>query len=533
MAEDLAFARKASGLTRGLSIFDAFGMGIGNTLPLYGIWFMFMSYAIFPEMNLWIAIIITTVTLGISSPIVWGVLGASMPRSGGDYLYNTRVINPIIGMGASMGMVVGEMYWSIYMATWITQPSLQIIGQYMGWQGLADFAASTWGTFACSVALFVIAFCLISFGWRIYKLVLRPVLLVSLVLTAICFLPMLFRSSGSFIDIWNTTAAQYHSLDYQAFLSAVEKTSGQTLTGGWNWSDTIGGFTATFMLVIYNYVGAYVGGEVKKPGKAMFLAHGWANAITVGLAMLCMAGLTIMVDQKFRVAAAWNQYYGPVEGYKLPWDTSLLGITYMGSGLNSAIGLMLGITWLISTIAIFAIILVFTQRVLFAWGMDRMAPRFLTEISPRWGTPIKGFALVAVLICGFSLIYQVWLKDALTGLMAAGMMTVSVFLVTSISAILLPFRKRMRMIWQASPYSQWKVGRVPVVTIAGLVYFAYVLVLLYYAFLSPRTRDITGKNLFMFAAVWVVGIVWYFAWRQVSKSKAIDIDTAFEELPPE
>ena len=533
MAEELAFARKASGLTRGLSIFDAFGMGIGNTLPLYGIWFMFMSFALFPKMNLLLAIAITAVTLGLSSPIVWGVLGASMPRSGGDYLYNTRVINPVIGMAASMGMVIGELYWSIYMATWISVPSLQFIGQVMGWKGLVDFAESTWGTFVCSVALFVCAFCLISFGWGVYKTILRPIIVIGLALTGICFLPMLFRSSDSFVAIWNSTAAQYQSLNYQDFLGAVQTASGQPLTGSWNWADTIGGFTATFMLVIYNYVGAYVGGEIKKPGKAMFLAHGWGNAITVGLALIFFAGVSQIMDRKFMVAAAYNQFSGPVSGYNLPWDTSALSIAFMGSGLNRVVGVLLGFTWLISTIAIFAIILTFMQRVLFAWGMDRMAPRFLTEMSARWGTPIKGFAFVSVVICGFSLVYQLWLTNALTGLMAAGMMTASVFLVTGISSIVLPYRKRVHGIWQASPYSQWKIGSVPVVTIAGVVYTVYVLVLLYYAFLSPNTRDITGKNMFVFGAIWVFGVVWYLFWRYRSKKMQINIDAAFGELPPE
>ena len=55
MAEELAFARKASGLTRGLSMYDAFGMGLINILPLYAIWFMFMAgLGIFAHANLFI-----------------------------------------------------------------------------------------------------------------------------------------------------------------------------------------------------------------------------------------------------------------------------------------------------------------------------------------------------------------------------------------------------------------------------------------------------------------------------------------------
>ena len=39
MPEELAYARKASGLVRGLSTFDAVSMGLMLILPIYEIWF--------------------------------------------------------------------------------------------------------------------------------------------------------------------------------------------------------------------------------------------------------------------------------------------------------------------------------------------------------------------------------------------------------------------------------------------------------------------------------------------------------------
>jgi len=110
---------------------------------------------------------------------------------------------------------------------------------------------------------------------------------------------------------------------------------------------------------------------------------------------------------------------------------------------------------------------------------------------------------------------------------------VSVFLVTAISAAIFPYRKRARGIWESSPYSRWKFLGVPVVTIAGIVYLVYVAILLYYAFISEKTRDLTGKNLIIFVAIWVVGILWYVFWKSRSRRQDINIDIAFKELPPE
>ena len=53
--------------------------------------------------NLIWATIISMILAGIGFPIVWGVLGGSMPRSGGEYIYNSRIIHPIVGIGESFG----------------------------------------------------------------------------------------------------------------------------------------------------------------------------------------------------------------------------------------------------------------------------------------------------------------------------------------------------------------------------------------------------------------------------------------------
>ena len=89
MAEELAFARKASGLVRGLSMLDAFAVGFMNQGLTPSIWVVVsLGVGTFLGANLIIATIISVVFAGIGFPLVWGILGGSMPRSGGEYIYN-------------------------------------------------------------------------------------------------------------------------------------------------------------------------------------------------------------------------------------------------------------------------------------------------------------------------------------------------------------------------------------------------------------------------------------------------------------
>ena len=56
MPEELAFARKASGLVRGLSFWDTFGIGLAVIQPIYAIWYsMQVGVGLFRGGNLLIA----------------------------------------------------------------------------------------------------------------------------------------------------------------------------------------------------------------------------------------------------------------------------------------------------------------------------------------------------------------------------------------------------------------------------------------------------------------------------------------------
>ena len=81
---EITFARKASGLVRGLSMWDAFGVGFMNQGLTPSIWVMIsLGLSVYLGGNLIIATVLSLVLAGIGFPLVWGILGGSMPRSGG------------------------------------------------------------------------------------------------------------------------------------------------------------------------------------------------------------------------------------------------------------------------------------------------------------------------------------------------------------------------------------------------------------------------------------------------------------------
>ena len=140
MAEDLVFARKASGLVRGLDMWDAFGAGLMTCQPIATLWLMVgIALSLYPTGNLLISIAIGAVTAGIGAPLVWGILSGSMPRAGGEYVYNSRILHPAIALGAVFCNIIAIFYWNWLIATWLGIPAMKLFAQYQGWWGFADW----------------------------------------------------------------------------------------------------------------------------------------------------------------------------------------------------------------------------------------------------------------------------------------------------------------------------------------------------------------------------------------------------------
>jgi APA family basic amino acid/polyamine antiporter len=211
-----------------------------------------------------------------------------------------------------------------------------------------------------------------------------------------------------------------------------------------------------------------------------------------------------------------------------------MGLSYVASGASPIIAWVASLTFMITMTWLNVVQFIVAQRILFAWGMDRMGPRWFTAVSARWASPIGMYVLVAAISMFLVVGYWYLFPSVLAGLVASGMQLTSTFLLVAICAIILPYRKKVAHIWEASPFHGWKLLGVPVLTIAGVVYLGYILALLYFVFLDANTRDITGRKAIVLVVAWVVGILWYLVWKHRSNTQGVDVaKLTYMELPPE
>ena len=112
------FVRKASGLVRDVSAWDAMIM----CFLIPGIYWPFLygeyTMAFYPGVDL-IGATLVTFLMYLPLGLLYILLSASMPRSGGDYIWVSRGLNPPLGFMINF-------YYVIIIVSWI--------GQFSAWE---------------------------------------------------------------------------------------------------------------------------------------------------------------------------------------------------------------------------------------------------------------------------------------------------------------------------------------------------------------------------------------------------------------
>src|ERR1700682_906161 len=141
--EDQLFVRKSTGLVREASALDAtifyclFSAPLGATLA----WGVFFALSAFPGSDLVTATIISFV-LNVPVLLMMGLLASSMPRTGGDYVWVSRILAPplalISNFGAALSALIGATFWARYFPVFALGPILATLGILFDNQGLID-----------------------------------------------------------------------------------------------------------------------------------------------------------------------------------------------------------------------------------------------------------------------------------------------------------------------------------------------------------------------------------------------------------
>ncbi len=546
------FLRKATGLVRSWSVFDAFVYAFFS-INLVTLGFYIISQMYFFEGGLMPAIIISGIII-LAEVVVYAGMIAVMPRAGGDYVWQSRIL------GGFVGFVLAVTGWWFILWLWTPiyadmlrhiffVPLLGVLGQ----SGLANFfAADNNGFMLVCVITVIFAAIVIGLGMRTYSQLQKFCFWVGNAGLLVVCIFLLLGSNTAFQAGLNAQAPRMFGLAggdlYTATIQAGTEAGAVTPLWG-------GSIFAIFLvmpyLVFFNLWpnwGATLYGEVKGADdfKRNLYGMGSALIVTTALAVLffTLVDKTITWDWLVKANGAyWNYRWGftetpPPLGPIWPYP-ALLAMFLTDNPILQFIVLLAMSMWFFGWAAT---VFLSSTRVIFAAAFDRLLPEKMAEVDPRTRTPI--YAMLAMIIPGLivSVLYVYNILDFASFTLCSTLVIAVTFLGTTIAAILLPYTKKD--LYEASPIAKYKIAGVPLITVAGVIFAAFLIFLLYQWILDPNALYGIGysinenglkniNSLLFMGAMYLLAIVIYFGARMYRKKQGIDLDNVYKEIPVE
>ena len=538
------FLRNATGLVKAWSTFDAFIYSFWSvnliTLGLYGMSFVYTV----PDGQLLVAILLFGV-LTTFLVVMYSMLVAVMPRTGGDYAWQSRVL------GGGLGFVLSITGWWFTLFLWAPIYANILVVQFfsplaytLGWTSQAAWFTSQTGVFiSCLIVLAFVAI-VVTMGMETYARIQKVCFWIGLVGLAVVCILLLFSSQSDFQNAFNREAGSLFGASGNAYQATIDAAS----KGGFAGSD-FGHIAFGPVLLLLPWLafyllwpvwGATLYGEVRgakdirKPFWSMF-AGLWVTVAMVGLVVILIVKTMGWTFYQSANAAYWNSIF--VAGSPAPpvpiWPYPVMFAGWLVD--NKFFQVLLIIVMGLWFFGWAGTLFLSSTRVIFAAAFDRVLPSWAASISAKRRVPYGSLALMIVPSIIVSAVYAYKPSFASVFLDATAVLALT-FLATAVAAIILPWRRKD--LYDASPIANYKVAGVPMITVVGVITGVFLLFMLWEwsfnaADLYGTSFNATMSSVWYFVATYVVAIVIYVVARVVRKRQGIDLSRIHHEIPVE
>ncbi len=464
MSEVTLFVRRASGLVRAWSVFDAFIYATFSinliTLGLY-----IFSYCYYFEGNLATAVVIGGI-FTIFEVIVYAGLISVMPRAGGDYVWQSRIL------GRGIGFILAVTGWWFILWLWVPLYGQMLVYEVftplLAIAGAKDlalwFSGTSTGLLVGNLAVCFIVFIYIAIGMKWYARVQKACFWGGMVGLFMVFLLLLMGNNQTFVSNLNATVPKLFGTEaihlYQATMEAGEAAG--TVAAPLSNPAIVASLALIPMIVFFNLWpnwGSTLYGEVR--GASDFKRNFWGMAaaiiITAVLALIFFALIakTIGWDFYHRANGAfWNYTWGYTDqAPPLPfWPYPVLFAAFLvpSPALQFIIVLLMSLWWFGWSGTVF----LSSTRVIFAAAFDRMLPEWASAVEPRTRTPINALMLMVIPSIIISILYAYNIFNFQSLALDATLVIAVTFLGTTVAGVILPWRQKE--LYEGSPIAKYK-----------------------------------------------------------------------------
>ena len=463
MSSATLFVRKASGLVRSWSVFDAF-IYATFSINLITLGLFIFSYCYYLQGSLAAGIIIGAI-FTIFEVIVYDSLISAMPRAGGDYVWQSRILN------RGIGFVLAVTGWWFILWLWtplygqiLTYEVYTPILAILGFKDAALWFTTDVGLLVGMLSVCAIVFVYIAIGMKWYARVQKFCFWGGAVGLALVFLLLLFGNQLTFIANFNAQAPNFGAQAGNVYAQTLVAGEAAGTVAGPLWPLAIGASIFLIpMLTFFNLWpnwGSTLYGEVRGANDYKRNFWGMAAAIivtTIGaLIFLALISKTIGWDFYNKANGAfWNYTFGyTTEPAPFPiWPYPALFASFLvnSRAIQFIIVLLMSLWWFGWSGTLF----LSSTRVIFAASIDRMLPEWVSKIEPRTRTPLNALLLMVIPAAIISFLYAFRYFNMRTLVLDATVVIAITFFGSTIAGTILPWRAKD--VFDGSPIAKFKM----------------------------------------------------------------------------
>jgi basic amino acid/polyamine antiporter, APA family len=529
------FIRQTSGLVRELGIPAAVGISLASVAVVNTFINFNAGLTAFPKADMYLPLIAGAV-IWLVAMFAYRFLLRAVPRAGGEYVYLSRIVSPVVGSIAGLGIAVVFTYilsTNAHFAAQFTPFMLSGLGAVFHSTAIANAANSVTSDawiFGLSLIVMVIVAALSLSSVKLVARIIFGLILLQLIAFVVLMIVLAANSPSDFQSALATYS--HHPGAYQAIISAGK-------SNGVAFGASVASMIAIIPFMVLNYNGVlysyYVGGELRRPGRTYLYASVISLVVLVVLwggvwALLrSRVGLSFMQAQA-NLGAADPTVYGKI--------TSLNSVAGgLGYGMiltsNPIARLLFATAVPLAEIAVNLAFLTVTTRVLFAQAFDRLLPVGVAKVGERNHAPNVAIAIVLIVGAGFCYLTSFVNLSNIVALQS--LFFALILLAGGVAATFLASRRPELITTETGGTEGDRQAFLRRVTIVGAVTTILALFTIY-EILSHTSvyGKFSAESVATLVVVLGAGPVIYLIARSIRRQRnSLDLSLAMHELPPE
>ena len=528
------FTRQSSGLVRELGVIPSAAISVAATGPFVAMIVFNSGLVSFSQVDMYVPML-GALAVWLVMLVAYRYLVQAIPRAGGEYVYLSRIVAPVLGAMAGVSIAVVFMYilaTNGQLAAAYVPFMLTSLGAAFHSHALVDAAnhvGSEGARAAIGAGIVLIAGALSLMPLRRTGRLLVWLLAVQFVAFLVVLLLLLDHSHSTFVSSFGTYAG--HPNAYAAMIAAGRKAGVLFGVSGASLIAAIPFMVLGFYGVLYSY---YLGGELRRPGRTYVYASLAAIVVLGGLwiALWALARHTVGLDfmqAQSTLGVSDPTAYAHITS--LGESTGALGYALVLSG-DPVSKILVGIGLPLSMVTINIALVTVTTRVLFAQAFDRLLPLGMAKVSARSHAPTIA---VGVAVAGAIVFTILEVFVTITNIVALETLFISlIVLCGTVACTFLPItRPELVSVGRVKGVARW--AGVPTITWIGVGATAVILFVIV-EIVTHRSvyGNFNAESVISLVVVLLAGPVVYYTVSIVRKRRnRMDLAMIMRELPPD